>query len=213
MVGLEILDGGNWCRGYVFEEGVMEPNRSGVFPLNFCWKIDRVPQTLCNKGVVEKFAKVVHGMSAQLDEEIDLVEGQIVKVTEIIDKDWLRGESQGKSGIFPASFVRIVDSFPGDKPPQTADLSCYLQNPVRNYNDYMNTQHAFKGLDENLKALTPFADAKLPTVPKEIFEDDYFKKNLPASYGSISIPPSENGYDDANSEIFGESVNQCSKGM
>ena len=49
-------------------------------------------------GKVEKFAQVVHAMRAQLDEEIDLVEGQTVRITEVIDKDWWRGEVDGRSG-------------------------------------------------------------------------------------------------------------------
>ena len=84
-----------------------------------------------------------------------------------------RGECNGRSGIFPASFVRIVDSFPGDIPPHGADLRCYLKaqsgvfngmnassnsksgNSTRNNNDYMNTQNAFPNLSESLKALEP----------------------------------------------------------
>ena len=62
---------------------------------------------------------------------MDLVQGQVIKITEIIDKDWYRGETDGKTGIFPASFVRIIDSFPGDVPPDSADLSSYLKNPKR----------------------------------------------------------------------------------
>ena len=48
-------------------------------------------------GKVEKFAQVVHAMRAQLEEEIDLVEGQTVRITEVIDKDWWRGEVDGRS--------------------------------------------------------------------------------------------------------------------
>jgi hypothetical protein len=55
------------------------------------------------------------------------------------------GESKGQTGIFPASFVRIIDSFPGPVPPVTADLSMYLKassnNPGRGNNDYMNTRY------------------------------------------------------------------------
>ena len=42
------------------------------------------------KNKILKFAQVVHGMQAQLDEEIDLTEGQLVVITEFIDKDWYR---------------------------------------------------------------------------------------------------------------------------
>ena len=70
--------------------------------------------------------------------------------------------------MFPASFVRIVDAFPGDVPPKGADLRCYLNAQsgicngnlasivsTRNHNDYMNTQNAFPNLTENLRALEP----------------------------------------------------------
>ena len=80
---------------------------------------------------MEKFAQVVHSMQALLEEEMDLVQGQVVKITEIIDKDWYRGESDGKTGTFPASFVRIIDSFPGDAPPDSADISSYLKKSQR----------------------------------------------------------------------------------
>ena len=43
-----------------------------------------------SRSRVEKFAQVIHPMTAQLVEEIDLEKGQIVKITEIIDKDWFR---------------------------------------------------------------------------------------------------------------------------
>ena len=82
-------------------------------------------------GQVEKFAQVVHSMQALLEQEMNLVQGEIIKITEIVDKDWYRGEANGKSGIFPSSFVRIVDSFPGDAPPDSADLSSYLKKPQR----------------------------------------------------------------------------------
>ena len=34
--------------------------------------------------------QVIHSMKAQLAGEIDLEEGDIVKITEMIDKDWYR---------------------------------------------------------------------------------------------------------------------------
>jgi hypothetical protein len=58
---------------------------------------------------------------------------------------FFRGESKGQTGIFPASFVRIIDSFPGPTPPASADLSMYLNassnNSARGNNDYMNTRY------------------------------------------------------------------------
>ena len=85
-----------------------------------------------------------------------------------IELYFFRGECNGRTGTFPASFVRIVDSFPGDIPPKGADLRSYIKaqsgifndnltsnGDRRNHNDYMNTQNAFPNLTESLKALEP----------------------------------------------------------
>ena len=103
--------------------------------------------------------------------------------------------------------MRVVDSFPGDAPPETADVSCYLKANVRSHNDYMNTANAFKGLDEGLKALQP--------VPQEIFQDDYFRQNLPPTYGSVSLPPpsTTTQAQQADNDIFGKEVEHCSQGF
>jgi hypothetical protein len=122
---------------------------------------------------------------------MDLVQGQMIKITEIVDKDWYRGESNGKSGIFPSTFVRIIDSFPGDVPPASADLSSYLNagKTARTAGDYMNTRNAFQGLEENLKVLGPpkmASSTKLAFFPRQeslLEEDPYFKTNLPPTYG------------------------------
>ena len=195
-MGLELLDGGDWSNGYLIDN----PCVKGIFPVSYCWKMDSTRYLEPGKGRegVEKFAQVVHGMTALLDEEIDLAEGQIVKIMEIIDKDWYRGQSleSGKVGTFPSAFVRIVDSFPSPFPPDGADLTFYLKPGNKNNNDYMNTANAFRGLDENLKALTLFSSgpATLP-MPKEFSEDYYFRQNLPATYGSVSLPPLQCGGD------------------
>ena len=92
LVGLELLDGGEWCRGYVLDD---DTQQVGSFPTNYCWQPDTSaylkPNTARDcKSKILKFAQVVHGMTAQLEEEIDLCEGQLVVITEIIDKDWYR---------------------------------------------------------------------------------------------------------------------------
>jgi hypothetical protein len=67
----------------------------GIFPVSYCWQLDpfaylKEDDTSSVKTKILKFAQVIHGMTAQLDEEIDLIEGQMVVITEFIDKDWYR---------------------------------------------------------------------------------------------------------------------------
>jgi SH3 domain len=49
-------------------------------------------------------------MSAQLEEEVDLFEGDMVTILEKVDKNYYRGTSRGRTGIFPCAFVTLVDS-------------------------------------------------------------------------------------------------------
>ena len=85
----------------------------GMFPLSVCWMpecsyyssvMDQVNQSetsiiLCQPITCQdvklgreviKFAQVKQSLSAQLEDELDLKVGQIVKITHIIDKDWFR---------------------------------------------------------------------------------------------------------------------------
>ena len=125
-----------------------------------------------------------------------------------------RGECAGSSGIFPSSFVRIIDSFPGDIP--TADISSYRGAESHQGHEYDNTQPAFKGLDEGLKAAFAVGPrntkhnllshgARIEAMlenslqsskkcedtalgPDTFLQDDYFRQNLPASFIN-STPP------------------------
>ena len=92
------MDGGEWCKGYVLNVNNINEKLTGLFPVSKCWKLNPVAYlkhdniTSTSKTNMLKFAQVIHGMTAQLDEEIDLIEGQQVVITEFIDKDWYRCE-------------------------------------------------------------------------------------------------------------------------
>lgn len=87
----------DWLQGRIYPSGP-----SGTFPPSYCWELDSHNYTEPGEnqgggggsrdasGRVEKFAKVLHSMKAQLPEEMDLVEGDIIRVVQIIDKDWYR---------------------------------------------------------------------------------------------------------------------------
>ncbi len=50
-----------------------------------------------------KFDFVANG-----EKELSLEKGTVIDLTEQIDDNWLKGEFQGKSGIFPISFVQVA---------------------------------------------------------------------------------------------------------
>ena len=62
-------------------------------------------------------------------------------------------------------------------------------------------------------ALNENNEKLLPNLPRSILEDDYFKQNLPPTYGTVSLPPSENDTDDRLGEFaFERDFKLCSKG-
>ena len=92
-MGLKLLEGGEWCHGYLLDDN---NHNKGIFPVSYCWQVDSFAYLKVDdcpsysKSKILKFAQVVHGMTAQLEEEIDLTEGQMVVITELVDKDWYR---------------------------------------------------------------------------------------------------------------------------
>ena len=53
--------------------------------------------------------------------------------------------------MFPASFVRVVDAFPGDGP-AGGDCSSYLGADLHSGHEYDNTRPVWGGLDSGLRA-------------------------------------------------------------
>ena len=76
--------------------GAWVASDQGVFPMAVCWLPDTdYYSTTMDSHIklgrqVIKFGQVKQSLSAQLEDELDLKVGQIVKITHIIDKDWFR---------------------------------------------------------------------------------------------------------------------------
>ncbi|XP_046551682.1 growth factor receptor-bound protein 2-like [Haliotis rubra] len=54
----------------------------------------------------EVFVKALFDFSPQEDEELMLQRGDTIKLVQKVDKDWWKGEKDGKTGLFPASYVQ-----------------------------------------------------------------------------------------------------------
>ncbi|KAK4319618.1 hypothetical protein Pmani_009460 [Petrolisthes manimaculis] len=103
VIGLNEIDESWWCG---------EANgKKGIFPRNFVWPINKDIMQIENTSErpVKMRAKVNMSIRAQLPDELDLYAGDIVNITHIIDKDWYRGESNGAMGIFPSTFVDLLE--------------------------------------------------------------------------------------------------------
>ncbi|KRZ77625.1 Dynamin-binding protein, partial [Trichinella papuae] len=104
ILGIEKVDE-NWWQGALRE-------KCGLLPANFVRELDmhlENSQSRENNSVSIKRAVVLKSMKAALPEEIDLNEGEQVIIEEFLDKYWCRGTCQNRRGIFPRSFVKIVE--------------------------------------------------------------------------------------------------------
>ena len=45
-------------------------------------------------------------------EDLGFVAGDIIQLVEHVGDEWLRGELDGKTGVFPVAFVEIVEHLP-----------------------------------------------------------------------------------------------------
>lgn len=138
-------------------------NRKGIFPLTHVWAIDisKLKMEDMPKKVNLK-ARVKMDMIAQLPEEVDLTKGDIITVTEFIDKDWYRGISGDKVGIFPSSFVILLD----EKSTLESENSLSVQHLEEKAMDMKNDNSSFSessdsvnsqfGYDYTNSGITPY---------------------------------------------------------
>lgn len=53
--------------------------------------------------------RALYDFSSDIDEELNLLTGDVVQITDVIDRYWLRGLMDKESGNFPRSFVTDID--------------------------------------------------------------------------------------------------------
>ncbi|XP_006831526.1 PREDICTED: dynamin-binding protein [Chrysochloris asiatica] len=53
-------------------------------------------------------ARALMGLSAQLDEELDFREGDVITIIGVPEPGWFEGELEGQRGIFPEGFVELL---------------------------------------------------------------------------------------------------------
>ncbi|XP_032683683.1 dynamin-binding protein-like isoform X2 [Odontomachus brunneus] len=87
-------------------------SRTGIFPTTHTWELDTtLIKKSSRKKSVRKKAKVDTTLKAQLEEELDLIAGEVVTVTEVLDDGWCRGVTEnGKEGIFPEGFISYISA-------------------------------------------------------------------------------------------------------
>nr|XP_004650332.1 neutrophil cytosol factor 4 [Jaculus jaculus] len=95
--------------------------------------------------------------------ELSFKAGAVIFLLSRINKDWLEGTAQGATGIFPASFVKILKDFPEEEDP-TNWLRCYY------YEDAVKTVKDI-AVEEDLNSTPLFKDL-LKLVRREFQRED-----------------------------------------
>ena len=103
--------------------------QTGIFPSNFvdCTKLqisftESAENVKSNNktqelGTQERTADIssgprcraLHDYRSESPDDLSFVAGDIIRLKERVNAEWLRGETAGRRGMFPASFVEIIE--------------------------------------------------------------------------------------------------------
>ena len=93
--------------------------------------------------LIRRRARVLQHLVAQLPEELDLKKGDEVVVTGEAEDGWLRGESQGRIGIFPSGFISFIaeDSLDILLPQEISDKPAVFKPATTSYPNHQVDDH------------------------------------------------------------------------
>ncbi|XP_072899004.1 SH3 domain-containing protein 19 isoform X3 [Hemitrygon akajei] len=99
---LEQIDS-EWCKGKL--NGI-----EGIFPSAFVQICTGTTSPVKQQSSEDKrgMAKALYNFVGDNEDELNFKVGDTIILLESIDADWLKGELQGKEGIFPRSFVQVL---------------------------------------------------------------------------------------------------------
>ncbi|XP_066574558.1 SH3 domain-containing protein 19 [Amia ocellicauda] len=111
-----------WYRGTCW-------GRSGIFPASYVKALSSIPappngrctvtEPISGPRCVARF-----DYEGEQTDELSFSEGDVIRLKQYVDQDWARGEFGGHTGIFPLSFVEIVEDLP------TASAQQPVQNKI-----------------------------------------------------------------------------------
>ncbi|XP_075607790.1 SH3 domain-containing protein 19 isoform X3 [Balearica regulorum gibbericeps] len=97
---LEQVDS-EWYRGRLNE-------KEGIFPAVFVQTCSARVELSQAVGGKKGKAKALYDFHGENEDELSFKAGDTITELESVDEDWMSGEIQGKSGIFPKNFVQIL---------------------------------------------------------------------------------------------------------
>ncbi|XP_075786145.1 SH3 domain-containing protein 19 isoform X3 [Pelodiscus sinensis] len=97
---LEHVDS-EWYRGRLNDS-------EGIFPAVFVQTCSARVKTSQSPARTKGKAKALYDFQGENEDELSFKAGDIITELDSVDEDWMSGEVQGKSGIFPKNFVWVL---------------------------------------------------------------------------------------------------------
>ncbi|XP_017788298.1 PREDICTED: LOW QUALITY PROTEIN: dynamin-binding protein-like [Habropoda laboriosa] len=163
IIGVQDV-GSGWYLGQI-------DTRKGIFPLTHVWQLDiKLLKKAAEKKYIRKKAKIKISLEAQLEGELDLIEGQVVTVTETFCDGWCYGITEnGKEGTFPEAFISYIDDDTNE-----SDVACTIDN---NPTSVTNNERTYTNIEE-----TPSTNLSIEEPAPNYY--DLFPELKPVSSGT-----------------------------
>ncbi|XP_036097572.1 SH3 domain-containing protein 19 isoform X1 [Molossus molossus] len=97
---LERLDS-DWYKGRLRD-------REGIFPAVFVRPCPADGKSMSPIALKGRKAKALYDFHGENEDELSFKAGDIITELESVDDDWMSGELMGKSGIFPKTYVQVL---------------------------------------------------------------------------------------------------------
>jgi len=75
------------------------------------------------KPAIPPYGRAKYSFHPQGPGELEFKKGEIITILAAVDENWIEGEHKGNIGIFPVSYVELIDSVSGEKAPEAKPVA------------------------------------------------------------------------------------------
>lgn len=88
----------------------------------------------CINSGIAAYGRALYPFQAEYSNELNLKVGEIVNLIKYVDDNWIEGEVDGKTGIFPSNFINVIVDCPKPaKLSENSSAACEAEFPPDTY--------------------------------------------------------------------------------